>query len=90
MAFVLPQSTRKFAFNRADHVGSFLRPPVVHESRKAFKEKTLDAAGLRKVEDAEISTLVGEQRTVGIKSISDGEFRCVASPLKESSGSYRK
>ncbi|KAF8216565.1 hypothetical protein K438DRAFT_1797468 [Mycena galopus ATCC 62051] len=75
MAFVLPGSTRQFAFNRADHVGSFLRPPPVLESRKAFKENALDAKGLRKVEDAEISSLVEQERTVGIKSITDGEFR---------------
>ncbi|KAF7370554.1 Meth-synt-2 domain-containing protein [Mycena sanguinolenta] len=75
MSCVLPHSTRQFAFNRADHVGSFLRPAAVHESRKAFKEKALDAEGLRKVEDAEISSLIEQERAVGIKSISDGEFR---------------
>jgi 5-methyltetrahydropteroyltriglutamate--homocysteine methyltransferase len=75
MAFVLPGSKRQFAFNRADHVGSFLRPPTVHESRKGFKENTLDAEGLRNVEDTEISSLVEQERAVGIKSISDGEFR---------------
>ncbi|KAJ6591515.1 hypothetical protein DFH09DRAFT_1137210 [Mycena vulgaris] len=75
MAFTLPGSTRQFAFNRADHVGSFLRPAAVHESRKGLKAKTLDAEGLRKVEDAEISSLVEQERAVGIKSISDGEFR---------------
>ncbi|KAJ7759259.1 hypothetical protein B0H16DRAFT_1535003 [Mycena metata] len=75
MAFVLPNSTRKFAFNRADHVGSFLRPPTVHQARKEFKEGSLDAEGLRKVEDAGIDELVGQERAVGIKSISDGEFR---------------
>lgn len=71
----LPNSTRRFAFNRADHVGSFLRPQTVHESRAAFKAKSLDAEGLRKVEDAEIAALVEQERAVGIKSISDGEFR---------------
>ncbi|KAJ6619827.1 hypothetical protein B0H10DRAFT_1123870 [Mycena sp. CBHHK59/15] len=75
MAYTLPGSTRQFAFNRADHVGSFLRSPVVHEARKNFKENVVDAAGLRKVEDAEISALVEAERAVGIKSISDGEFR---------------
>ncbi|KAJ7623181.1 hypothetical protein FB45DRAFT_924806 [Roridomyces roridus] len=71
----LPNSTRRFAFNRADHVGSFLRPQAVHESRAAFKANSLDAAGLRQVEDAEIDSLVQQERAVGIKSISDGEFR---------------
>ncbi|KAJ7782020.1 hypothetical protein DFH07DRAFT_393858 [Mycena maculata] len=75
MAFILPTSTRQFAFNRADHVGSFLRPTIVHESRRSFKANTLDAEGLRKVEDTEISSLVEQERAVGIKSISDGEFR---------------
>ncbi|KAJ7642685.1 hypothetical protein DFH06DRAFT_604724 [Mycena polygramma] len=75
MAFVLPPSTRQFAFNRAEHVGSFLRPPIVHESRKAFREDRLDAAGLRKVEDAEIASLIEQERAVGIGSITDGEFR---------------
>ncbi|KAJ7654399.1 hypothetical protein DFH06DRAFT_513340 [Mycena polygramma] len=75
MAFVLPASTRQFAFNRAEHVGSFLRPPIVHESRKAFREDRLDAAGLRKVEDAEIASLIEQERAVGIGSITDGEFR---------------
>ncbi|KAJ7116046.1 hypothetical protein C8R44DRAFT_880424 [Mycena epipterygia] len=75
MAFTLPTSTRQFAFNRADHVGSFLRPIAVHESRSGFKANTLSAEGLRRVEDAEISSLVEQERAVGIKSISDGEFR---------------
>ncbi|KAK6992280.1 meth-synt-2 domain-containing protein [Favolaschia claudopus] len=75
MAFVLPNSTRQFAFNRADHVGSFLRPSIVLEARKAFKEKAHDAEALRKVEDAEISSLIEQERAVGIHSFSDGEFR---------------
>ncbi|KAJ7180716.1 vitamin-B12 independent methionine synthase [Mycena filopes] len=75
MASFLPNSTRRFAFNRADHVGSFLRPLTVHQARKEFKEGSLDADGLREVEDAAIDELVGQERAVGIKSISDGEFR---------------
>lgn len=75
MACILTSSKRQFAFNRADHVGSFLRPPSIHKSRKAFKERTIDAAVLRTVEDAEISSLVEQERAVGIKSITDGEFR---------------
>ncbi|KAJ7446756.1 hypothetical protein FB451DRAFT_1103828 [Mycena latifolia] len=75
MACTLSGSKRGFAFNRADHVGSFLRPGAVHEARRAFKKGALDAAGLRAVEDAEIPELVKQERAVGIKSISDGEFR---------------
>nr|GAT45689.1 predicted protein [Mycena chlorophos] len=76
MTTVLKTSKRQFAFNRADHVGSFLRPTKVHEARKAFlQDKTIDAAALRAVEDAQIKELVLQEREVGIKSISDGEFR---------------
>ncbi|KAF7308496.1 Meth-synt-2 domain-containing protein [Mycena chlorophos] len=76
MTTVLKTSERQFAFNRADHVGSFLRPAKVHEARKAFlQDKTIDAAALRAVEDAQIKELVLQEREVGIKSISDGEFR---------------
>ena len=35
-----------------DVVGSFLRPEAVKEARAAFAEGKLDAAGLRKVENA--------------------------------------
>ncbi|KAJ7281474.1 hypothetical protein C8J57DRAFT_1297739 [Mycena rebaudengoi] len=75
MSFTLPSSTRRFAFNRGDHVGSFLRPPAVHQARIGFKEKTLDAEGLRKVEDTQISALVKQERAANIRSITDGEFR---------------
>ncbi|CAK5283140.1 unnamed protein product [Mycena citricolor] len=75
MPSVLTSSKHTFTFNRADHVGSFLRPSTIHQSRKSFKEGTLDAEGLRVVEDREIAALVEQERAVGIKSISDGEFR---------------
>ena len=61
---------------RADHVGSLLRPATVKAARKAhFEDKTLDAAGLAKVEDAAIRDLVAMQEAVGLKSITDGEAR---------------
>lgn len=75
MAFTLPSSTRPFAFDRAGHVGSFLRPQDVLDARDAWKKGTLNAMGLRVVEDREIEKLIEEQRVAGIKSISDGEFR---------------
>ena len=36
---------------RADHVGSLLRPIALREARTARAAGTLDAAGLRAVED---------------------------------------
>ena len=60
---------------RADHVGSLLRPAALKEARAAFGKGTLDAAGLKAVEDREIERIVKKQEEIGLKSITDGEFR---------------
>ncbi len=60
---------------RADHVGSFLRPKRLLEARAEAQAGRLDAAGLRKVEDDAIREIVRFQEDVGLKSITDGEFR---------------
>jgi 5-methyltetrahydropteroyltriglutamate--homocysteine methyltransferase len=64
--------TRPF---RADHVGSFLRPPRLIEARERHDAGTLDDAGLRAVEDDCIREVVKKQEAVGLKGITDGEFR---------------
>ncbi len=60
---------------RADHVGSFLRPPEVHEARSAYAEGRLSAEGLRAVEDEAIRELVAREEAVGLQGITDGEYR---------------
>ncbi len=61
---------------RADHVGSFLRPKYLLEAREQFfTHKTIDAAQLRAVEDRAITEIVQFQHSVGLQSITDGEFR---------------
>lgn len=60
---------------RADHVGSFLRPKALIDARAAFQAGTLDAAGLRAAEDAAIADVVAMQEGLGLRSITDGEFR---------------
>ncbi len=60
---------------RADHVGSFLRPKYLLDAREQHQKGTLDADGLRKVEDRAISEIVKFQQDVGLQSITDGEFR---------------
>ncbi|QZH75853.1 MAG: 5-methyltetrahydropteroyltriglutamate--homocysteine S-methyltransferase [Erythrobacter sp.] len=67
MTFKLP--------SRADHVGSFLRPQSVIEARAAHAAGTLDKAGLRQVEDEAIADLVTWEQGLGLKAITDGEFR---------------
>lgn len=60
---------------RADVVGSYLRPQELKDARKAFEAGTLDAAGLKAVEDAAITKLVAQQKQAGLHVITDGEFR---------------
>jgi 5-methyltetrahydropteroyltriglutamate--homocysteine methyltransferase len=60
---------------RADHVGSFLRPPRLVEKRKALAEKRCTAEALREVEDDCIREVVRKQEEVGLQGITDGEFR---------------
>ncbi|HEY5210054.1 MAG TPA: 5-methyltetrahydropteroyltriglutamate--homocysteine S-methyltransferase [Stellaceae bacterium] len=60
---------------RADHVGSFLRPPALIEARTQFHAGAIDAAALRAAEDAAIRDIVRFQENLGLQSITDGEFR---------------
>ena len=60
---------------RADHVGSFLRPPYLLEAREKKAKGEIGAEQLREVEDRAIAEIVRFQRDVGLQSITDGEFR---------------
>ena len=60
---------------RADHVGSLLRPPAVHEARAKRAAGEISAAELREVEDAAIADAVRTVEGLGMRSVTDGEFR---------------
>jgi methionine synthase II (cobalamin-independent) len=60
---------------RADHVGSFLRPPELLAARDRYKKGEIDKAALRAVEDAAIRDIVRMQEELGLQGITDGEFR---------------
>lgn len=60
---------------RADHVGSFLRTEPIKEARIAFANEEINKDALKAIEDIEIEKLVQKQISVGLKSITDGEFR---------------
>jgi 5-methyltetrahydropteroyltriglutamate--homocysteine methyltransferase len=60
---------------RADHVGSFLRPKYLIEAREAAQRGELSAAHLRTVEDRAIREVVKLQQDIGLRGITDGEFR---------------
>ena len=60
---------------RAEHVGSLLRPDALKAARQAFAEGRLDADGLKQVEDREIVRAIRRQEEVGLRAVTDGEYR---------------
>jgi 5-methyltetrahydropteroyltriglutamate--homocysteine methyltransferase len=60
---------------RADHVGSLLRPSELLAARQQFFNGGLSAEALRAVEDGAIATAVTKMESLGLRSITDGEFR---------------
>ena len=60
---------------RYDHVGSFLRPKEVLDARKAHANGSLSSEQLREVENQHITELAAKMQEVGIRTITDGEYR---------------
>ncbi|KAH0603787.1 uncharacterized protein H6S33_007446 [Morchella sextelata] len=60
---------------RAEHLGSLLRPEELLKARMAFEKKELSPEELKTVEDKAIEEVVKLQKEVGLKGISDGEYR---------------
>lgn len=60
---------------RTDHVGSFLRPQKLIEARQAFTNGEITQETLTEIENELINDLVEKQLKVGLKGITDGEFR---------------
>ena len=60
---------------RADHVGSLLRPARLRRARALRELGQCSAAELRAIEDDCIREVVRRQEELGLRSITDGEFR---------------
>jgi 5-methyltetrahydropteroyltriglutamate--homocysteine methyltransferase len=60
---------------RADHVGSLLRPAALKEARAKREKGEMEPDELKAVEDREIANVIKKQEEIGLKSITDGEFR---------------
>ena len=60
---------------RADHVGSLLRPPALLQAREDAAAGRIDGDTLRRLEDDAIREAVRRQQEVGLRSVTDGEFR---------------
>lgn len=69
------KTERKTAPFRYDYVGSFLRPSELKDARRAFENGEISQSDLKAVEDKTIQALIEQQKSLGLKSITDGEFR---------------
>ncbi len=55
-------------------IGSFPKPPALHEARRRFSDGEIDAATLRQVEDEATRCALGLQDELGIGLLVDGEM----------------
>ena len=60
---------------RADQVGSLLRPPRLLAARDRYFAGEIPPEALRQVEDEAIVDAIKKQEEVGMRSVTDGEFR---------------
>src|ERR687886_2179465 len=60
---------------RVDHVGSFPRPKTVTDAAHQARAGQLSPEGFRQVQDAAIRAIVRFQEELGLRSITDGEYR---------------
>ena len=66
---------RSKPFFHADHVGSFLRPGNLLEAWRRQENDEMTADEFRKEQNEAIREVVWLQEEVGLKAITDGEFR---------------
>jgi 5-methyltetrahydropteroyltriglutamate--homocysteine methyltransferase len=68
----MPPTTPPF---RADQVGSLLRSAPLKDARARRAAGEFSAEQLREVEDREIESLIRKQEAIGLKAVTDGEYR---------------
>ena len=68
-------SPRKSPPFRADHVGSLLRTAPLKQARAQRERGEITPEALKDIEDREIIGIIRKQEDVGLKSVTDGEFR---------------
>src|SRR5476651_981703 len=60
---------------RADHVGSLLRTAPLKQARAKRERGEITGDQLKAVEDREIAAVIKRQEEIGLKAVTDGEFR---------------
>jgi methionine synthase II (cobalamin-independent) len=63
---------------RADHVGSLLRTASLKAAREKRARGEIDAEAFKAIEDREVEGVIKKQEAVGLKSITDGEYRRIS------------
>ena len=58
-----------------DIVGSFLRDKEIKQAREDFSLGKINQSQLEEIENKSIENLVNEEKAVGLKAVTDGEFR---------------
>ncbi|MDE6546937.1 MAG: hypothetical protein K2L65_03975, partial [Lactobacillus sp.] len=58
-----------------DIVGSFLRPEELKQARDRFSHGDISQAELTQIENQEIEKLIHTEADLGLKAVTDGEFR---------------
>ena len=61
--------------NRVEHVGSFVRPEKLLNAVRERKAGRIDEVALKRIQDEAIRDIVAFQESIGLPSITDGEFR---------------
>jgi methionine synthase II (cobalamin-independent) len=60
---------------RADHVGSLLRPPELKQARLQRERGEISAEQLKSMEDRCVQDVISKQESIGLRGVTDGEFR---------------
>ena len=68
-------TTRTKSPFRYDIVGSFLRPEKLKNAREKFNNGEISHYELTEVENYAIIDLIKQEEAVGLKAVTDGEFR---------------
>src|SRR5215475_6404666 len=63
---------------RAGHVGSLLRTAKLKEAREKRAKGEITPEALKEIEDREIEGVIRKQEGVGLKSVTDGEYRRIS------------
>jgi 5-methyltetrahydropteroyltriglutamate--homocysteine methyltransferase len=72
MTNIIPNGRPPF---RADHIGSLLRPAALRQAFRRHAAKEIDSDEFESVQGQCIRDVVGMQEDVGLKVVTDGEFR---------------